>query len=337
MTARLARSFAILVLVLGTAIGFGPAPAWAAPIDLKMTLTGPDEVTGGAVVAYHLRVDAGPAADAASVKASLYLPSGVIFSPDDWQDQDESGPCVAGLCTVTRPEHVERGYFTWTVRLVFDRSMSPDTRLGLRATAASAGEEATPADNVADLDVTFLGLSDVALTAVPPNGPVTAGEPVRFAVIAKNVGDTRISRLTFTYAELGLWFTGGDIDVDGAECVADPGEMVCDFAVDLERGESRRIEHTFPTHANEDTWGANGVVRIRARDGDPANSDIRVKFVFAPKPGTTTPPTTPPTAAPGGGGGLPVTGSATLPLGLGGLVLLLAGTAALWVTRRRRA
>jgi len=74
-------------------------------------------------------------------------------------------------------------------------------------------------------------------------------------------------------------------------------------------------------------------VRIRAIDYRPRNSDITVSFRFAPEPGATTPPPT----SPGAGGGLPVTGTATAPLVLGGIALLLIGTGAVWFTRRRRA
>ncbi|MEU7902728.1 LPXTG cell wall anchor domain-containing protein [Actinoplanes sp. NPDC049118] len=325
MTARLARSFAILLLIVGATIGLGPAPAWAAPIDLKMTLTGPTTVTAGGVVAYRMRVEAGSAPDAASIRAWMYLPSGVTFLPAAWHE-DESGPCVDGSCTVKRPEHIARGVFEWTVTLQFD-TMPDGTRLGLRATAESAGEEATPADNLDELDVTLVEADDVGLTAVPPAGPVTAGEPVTFDVIAKNLGRRQISRIALAYSELGPWFTGGSLDVEGSECMSDPGQMRCSLPANLKPGEELRIKNIFPTHANDETWGTRGTVRIRS-----TNSDITVKFRFAPKPGSTTSP-----PAPGTGGGLPVTGTATTPLALGGIVLLLAGTGALWATRRRRA
>ncbi|MET0425412.1 MAG: LPXTG cell wall anchor domain-containing protein [Actinoplanes sp.] len=329
----------MFALVVAGAVGLGPAPAWAAPIDLKMTLTGPANVVAGSTVAYKMTVHAGTAPDAAKVRAWMYLQSQVTFGTGP-QGADDSGPCVEGSCTVTKADDIAKGVFTWTVWIKFDESVQPRPLGALRATAESPGEEATPADNVDELEVAGILPFDVEISASEVADPLTAGEPVKFGLVVRNLGFNTVTDLTVRYRRMGAWFTGGTIEVEGAKCVADPGEMVCDVPLDLKKDEFVQLPHVFPTHADKNTWGKTGRIQITVDDGNPNNSDELVNFRFAPKPGSSASPTptVTATAAPGtggGDGGLPITGAATMPLILGGIVLLLAGAGALWFGRRR--
>jgi LPXTG-motif cell wall-anchored protein len=329
----------VLALVAAGAVGLGPSPAWAAPIDLKVTLTGPELVTPGSTVAYQMTVNAGTAPDAAKVLAWMYLPTQVNFGTGP-QGADDSGPCVEGRCTVTKADDIAKGVFTWTVWIKYHESVQAG-RIGiLEAHATSPGEEATPADNLDELDVAGILPFDVATTPSVISERVVAGKPVKFGLDVENLGVTTVTELKLSYRLMDSWFTGGDIEIEGATCLADPGQMACTVPVNLKTGERIQLPHVFPTHADKDTWDRTGLIQIRIADDDVRNSDVAVRFMFTPKPGSSASPvpTVTATAAPrtgGGGGGLPITGAATMPLILGGIVLLLAGAGALWFGRRR--
>ncbi|MBU2663827.1 hypothetical protein KOI35_09935 [Actinoplanes bogorensis] len=321
------RCIAILVLLVAGGAGLGAARA---PEDRTLTLSGPERAVPGRTAVFTLQVDGGTP----EVTVALTLPVGVSYESDGpgairtgEGGGRNSGPCAVDDQVVTcSVDHPEDGLFGWTATL-------------LVSTADPFTLTATTGDLTKTLQVLPVRGADLAVAVEnPPSGPITPGSTWTYDVVVRNLGPDPISEFTLHEWFDGNWYRGGTVDFEGAQCTPDPGQLACIVQHELPAGGEVRLPHSMPTLANDRTFGRSGKVELDVVDIpasiDPSNDKVTFPVRFAAKPSTpTATPATP--AAPGDGGGLPITGPAGMPLALGGLAFVLAGFAALWLTRRR--
>ncbi|MEV6299162.1 hypothetical protein AB0M02_07135 [Actinoplanes sp. NPDC051861] len=326
-----------IALIVGLA---APAQAAAPPADLSINLSGPSQVMAGGTGEFRMHVGlAEPPADLTTIRAVLTLPAGVAFES---ATPGEGGPCTAAGSTVTcaaekKDETLDAFVWHVTVRFAADIALGDQRRL--TAVASSADTEATPANNTQSVDTEVVHRADLGVTAIPPTGKITLGQPVKYTLVVRNHGPGVVQHFALQESFDSHWYRGGDVlGTDAQECFADPGMMICDLARELRPDEEIRLEHVLPTSAEDTVTDLQQAVRVSlfqyAGDTNPANDEVEVPLEFTAKPGTASPSPSA-TTGPGDDPTLPITGPGALPIGLAGLLLLLLGTGAVLATRRR--
>ncbi|MFC7530582.1 hypothetical protein [Actinoplanes sp. GCM10030250] len=337
---------AVLMAIFVATLGL-PTPARAAEptVDLSMNLGGPGEVLVGETAEYRLTAGLTEApADLSSVRAVLTLPDGVTFES---AKPDAGGPCTAAASTVTcvavkKEDNFDA--FVWYVTVRFAADLALGERLRFTAVASSDGTEATPIDNTSTFETGVVHLADLGLTAIPPTGKITLGQPVKYTLIVTNHGPGVVRHFALHEGFDSHWYSGGTVEgAEKGECFGDPGMMICDVSTELQPGEEVRLVHNLPTSTDDTVLDLTQSVSVSfyeyAGDKNKANDTLEIPLEFAakassspsasPSPSaTTTPEAETPT--------LPITGPATPLVGLTGLLLLLTGAGIVLATRRRR-
>jgi hypothetical protein len=356
-----ARGAAVVTLLLAAMIGLTPTgAAAAAPVDISAGVGGPEQVAQGQTAVYLFQGLTKTTPRPANMRVTLKLPAGLTYESAEpgavscggAECPRNSGECTADAartlitCTADNAVDIADGHFSYTATVRVAADAVPGTKLTVVAEASSDGDEATPADNTYSFTSTVIIGADLGLTAVPPAAPVVPGKPVTFSIIVHNYGPATVKKVTLQEGFTGPWYGGGKLTNEGTDCFADPGLLVCEATVDLAPGAEVRLNHSLPTSADDDFWGLREQGSVRIFDlpdeagFDTANNHVTFPIVFAKKPAGTpatsaTPVPTTPADGGGAAGGLPITGAATLPLALTGLLLLLGGAAAILLTRRR--
>jgi hypothetical protein len=184
--------------------------------------------------------------------------------------------------------------------------------------------------------------ADLAVTATPPSAPVVLGQPLKYSVLVRNNGPKTVTRIHLEHYFNTRLFQDFKVTPEGAYCFADPGSLTCDVDTTLAPGAEVRLYQEFATRADA-TPSSREEISVLVTDEpwsgfDPTNNEARFPIKLV-QPGATPSASSSPTTPAGGGGaaggGLPITGVATLPLALTGLLLLAGGAAAILLTPRR--
>nr|BFE74203.1 hypothetical protein GCM10020092_075040 [Actinoplanes digitatis] len=196
-----------------------------------------------------------------------------------------------------------------------------------KATLTTEIPDPQPANNVAALKVFITAGGEVSVAVQAPKGPWQVGSKFDATFSIHNAGPYRTPVRFHSGLLRGLRSDGWP-----KGCTAEHGQMWCyDFIV-IDAGKT----FSFTVHFEVGEYDKNGArlnpqLNLVAPDADLTNNEAAYRAEII-KPSAS--PT--PTGGTGGGGPtLPITGTATTPLALAGLVLLLAGAAAILLTRRR--
>jgi hypothetical protein len=358
-----ARLAVLIALLAAGVVGPAAATAWAAPGDMQLTISGPDQIAiGQSRSVYTLTAVPQVTIDPASVRVVLTLPAGVTYVSAEPQASGcadrpgdtgcNAGPCLTDTartvvtCTVSKAAEVYR----YTATVAVASTVPVGAVLPISATVTFGDGETTTAQTTA---TAVLG-ADLGAEVIGPERPVRPGRPVEYTVVVHNYGPATVTAFAVFGSYDLSWFIGGS--AAGGECFSDVGLMTCDFVTTLRPGAERRLTFTMPTLADAALWGTSSRVAVHVNDQplpesvDETNNRAAFTFSFARRPHhpATTPatPTSSPSSSPAGGNGngngnggdepgLPITGAAPAPLVASGIVLLLLGTAAIRLTGRR--
>lgn len=347
------RRTAVFLSVFALTLTGLAAPAQAAPIDLAVLVNGSQEVRSGQTLDMGALVSGIPGDfDVTSVRAVIDLPEGV--TPVEWEgDADKVvGPCAGTgatvTCTVTKPENQDPQNYAllWGFALRFDAPAG--TKLPIKVTVSSDGEEQAPASNTVTHVVTVIEPTDLGITVEKVSGPSGPGNVVKYTYVVHNYGSRATTGVGFAERQEPKAFGSGGFTPASLSCVAETSpDLQCIDGNPLAAGRGYRATRTVSVPADSELWGKKIKITASVSDLPPGgaendNNVVSFELDFTGKPATGTPTTAPTdgTAAPqdgGSGGGLPITGSATMPLMIGGVLLLVAGMGAVLLTRRRRA
>ncbi|MEV8504894.1 LPXTG cell wall anchor domain-containing protein [Actinoplanes sp. NPDC051475] len=273
----------------------------------------------------------------------LELPEGVTFRSAG--NANASGPCVPDATerkvTCTTQDPVDEAPATnagWRVTTDFADDLPLGQYVTAKATLTTEIPDPDLSNNVSSTDVFVTTSGDMSVMISAPPGPWQVGSSFDAKISVHNAGPYRSPADMRAVVSYNLSYTGWP---EG--CVADPGLMYCTIPV-VEAGET----YSFTVHFKviefeEGRIEVSPEITPLAPDTDPANNKATyraeiIKPSASPSPSPTASPT--PTHPGGGTGGgeptLPITGTPAGPLAFVGLGLLLAGTGALFVSRRRR-
>ncbi len=333
------------------------APAQAAPVDLSVSLDSFGEVRPGQTLEVSALVS-GVARDfdISSVRTVVDLPAGVTLVPWTGGTGRTVGDCLGPgstlTCTVTRPDSQDDQNYTLSWWFMVRVDAPAGSKLPIRATVTSDGEEEEPASNTSSITVTVIEPVDVGITVENVSGPSGPANTVKYTYVVHNYGSRPLTGVGFAERQEPMVFGSGGFTPADLSCVAETSpELQCVDGNPLAAGRDYRATRTVSVPAGSKVWGKKVTVTASVSDLPPGggrndNNVVSFELDFTgPGPAS---PTAAPTdgAAPvpdgdegsgeGGGGGLPVTGSATVPLLIGGVVLLVAGVGAVLLTRRRR-
>jgi hypothetical protein len=322
-----------LIALFVSAAGFAtPAQAAEADVDLSVNLIGPGEAVAGQTADYKLYVSPiEPPADLTAIRAVLTLPAGATFES---AAPDGGGPCTAAGATVTCATDQPTGSvdtISWTVTVKIAADLPVGERLRFSMVASAEGTDS----RTATFDSHVVHVADLGITAIPPAGKVTFGQPVKYTLVIRNNGPGAVRHFALHESFDDGWYGGGTVTGFGdGECFTDPGRLVCDVVTDLQPGKEVRLEHTLPTQVDEEVRGLKQKIWVEiypyAGDTDKSNDTVTFGFSFAARssgsPSVSPSPTTPT---------LPITGPGDAPsIGLIGLLFLLAGGVTVAATRR---
>lgn len=346
-----ARRTALVALVLAAMIGLIPGAVSAAPVarvDLRAGIAGPERVAQGQTAVYSFQGLTESTPRPENVRIVLKLPAGVTYESAEPgavscgapECPRNTGECTADsaqtlvTCTADNVVDIADGHYSFTATVRIAADVAPGAKLTVVVEAVSDGAESTPADNTSAFTSTVIIGADLGVTVIPPAAPVVPGKPVTFSVVVHNYGPATVAHVTVFESFSGPWFTGGKMTTTDTGCFADPGSLVCEAEVDLAAGEEVKLDTALPTAADDDFWGLVETASVRLSDlpdesgFDTANNRATFPIEFAKRPAGND------GSGDAEGGGLPVTGAR--PLALAGLLLLLGGTAAVALARRRR-
>ena len=339
------RLFAASLAGLVAAVAVLPAAAaQAAPVDLSLFVTGQnDQIAAGQTQQVALVIPGISGADPATVKLVVELPEGVTYAGPG----RVAGPCEAApatvTCLLTDPAAIADGQPAWNLDLAFADDLEAGAELPIKGTVSGGGEETGPENNTGTFLVTVIESSDVGITVVDVEGPSGPQNVVKYTYVIHNYGPRALPGVGFADSQTPeqVFGTGGWAP-SSVSCIAETSPVVqCGVGRSLAPGQEFRATRTALIRADSPLWGTKIKVRGSVSDtpaggADTSNNSVTFELDLTRTPGAGS-PTTAPTAAPGGGGGLPITGTATLPVAAAGLAILLAGVGAVLMTRRRRA
>ncbi|MET8152537.1 hypothetical protein ACIBSW_20380 [Actinoplanes sp. NPDC049668] len=337
MAAWIRRGAAVVgVAMLGALLVTGPAVAAPAAGDetLKLVSDDPSESRPpGGTISYVLTATGWPAGTAQHRTVVLELPEGVTFRSADYPLS--AGPCVpdpAGrmvTCTTKERETSAR----WRV----DTDVAEDAPQGeyvtAKATLTTELPDPEPQNNVAGFDVFITAGGDLAVAVSAPEGPWAVGAKFDTRISIRNAGPYR------TPLRVNVFLTPSKVlrpTATPAGCEADTGLLHCDIEM-LEAGATAELAVNLEvTRYDKGGLSVKPVLVPVGPDSDRHNNEATYRAEIL---GPSASPAPSPTQTGGGAGGpsLPITGSPVAPLALTGLILLVAGSAAVLPARRRRA
>jgi len=360
--------------VLGFAVvltGVAATPAHAEPVHSGVgAIIAPAEFPQGYLWKLTLRAGASTTGgdtlpiDPSRMTVTFTVPAGVTYAPGEG---DSSGPCelADGVLTCTSTEQPPAGSTYTELAFPIELRVGQDTPIGTKLPFTlkldvEGGQEDWPNDNTRSWESTVAGSADMGIAV---KDLAVAEEAVTYTVVLHNYGPQTTTKFTYheTFPVTNWHGTGVG---PGASCRFTAGKNQCTVRQALAPGQETEIKRTVPIAANSKWRGTKVPVELYVFDS-PSNfagsewfvntlnpDNDKTSYVAdltglappaSPSPTPSPSPTsTGGTAAPapdddnGGGGGLPITGAATMPLLLGGVLLLVVGAGAVLLGRRRR-
>ncbi|GID91384.1 LPXTG cell wall anchor domain-containing protein [Amorphoplanes digitatis] len=323
---------AVAVSVLGAMFFAGPATA-APPTSSDETVSLHEETSirtaaPGGYIAYVIETGKRTGGVAQNRTVVLELPDGVTYRTSESYPTN-GVPCVADAAkrTVTCKTKEALAFASWRVETDVAAGVPQGDYITTKATLTTEIPDPQPANNVAALKVFITAGGEVSVAVQAPKGPWQVGSKFDATFSIHNAGPYRTPVRFHSGLLRGLRSDGWP-----KGCTAEHGQMWCyDFIV-IDAGKT----FSFTVHFEVGEYDKNGArlnpqLNLVAPDADLTNNEAAYRAEII-KPSAS--PT--PTGGTGGGGPtLPITGTATTPLALAGLVLLLAGAAAILLTRRR--
>lgn len=303
------------------------------------------EVSPGQVQDIGILVNANADVNPASVRAVVTLPEGVRWvSPGAPCGGDicPAGPCEAEgatvTCTVTNPAAIEERAYNFSIKVRFDAPAG--ATLTIPVTATSEGEDATPANNTSQTEITVIRGTDIGLKVEKVSGPAGPRNVVKYTYVIHNYGPATLPAVEFSELTEPLAFGTDGFTPTTVSCISETSPAIqCAASKRLAPGQDFRATRTVSVPAGSKLWGQKvkvtaGVSDLPAGGANSANNAVTFELDFTRGPGSGSPSPTG-TADGGSGGGLPTTGAPTLAIAATGVALLIAGAGALLLTRRR--
>ncbi|WP_285472529.1 LPXTG cell wall anchor domain-containing protein [Actinoplanes sp. NBRC 101535] len=328
-------------------------PILAAPpdtVDLRVTIGGSAEVVAGEI--FDITVNAeipGPPA-ATGITMTVTLPEGATYEGPG----GGSGPCEGEIGSrvivcIPDPGSPAEGGRTWELTARAAASLPVGTALNTTVVAASDSTESNPADNTGTLVTTVVARPGTHFTVTGPSEPVVPGEAYRVTVGVHYAEGPPIPELHM-FASFDDWYVDARIvNLPEVRCSADPGSVLCETGLRLVAGQDIELVYEFRTSTDPADYRELTFTQTfksyNFSDDYAVSASTLIRFAKPPaaSPSPSVSPSTSATVSPSvsasaspGGGGLPITGTPTGTIMLGGVLLVAAGGGLVLVSRRRR-